>query len=424
MKLRNTQFVLLLVAVSLFFPLSLCYAQTDFKLKEGAAGKICLSCHESMQEIMKKPFVHSPLKDGDCTGCHNPHTSNFDKMMAASPDVICYTCHDSVVPDGARSVHQVVAEGKCISCHDPHASENKFNLLKKGSELCFECHQSLGARIKKNKFSHNPVKEDCLTCHNAHASEKNSKILKEIAPALCLQCHDSDKETFQKLHSGYPVQNADCTSCHDPHGSNTAAMLYDTVHDPVAKRKCEQCHVASGSAQPFALKAAGYQTCLACHYEMINKSLNQSHIHWPMADGKGCMNCHKPHASAEKKLLQAPMLKICGTCHADTLARQERSITKHAPITEGNCTECHLPHSSNYQFMLKDESVVKLCADCHDWQNHSTHPIGDEFVDPRNKNLTVQCLSCHRTHGTEHKHFLYFATANDLCVQCHTRFRR
>lgn len=424
MKVRKRLSVLLLAASAVFLPLSPGHAQKDFKLKEGAAGKLCLDCHEGMQETMKKSFVHSPLADGECIGCHNPHASNFDMMMAASTGSICYTCHDRVIPDEAQSVHQVVAEGQCILCHDPHASDNKFNLRKKGGELCADCHQLLTDRIKENKFSHPPVRENCLDCHGAHASTKNVSLLNDAPPGLCLQCHETDKDTFQKLHKRYPVATADCTSCHDPHGSNTAAMLYDNVHEPVAKGNCEQCHAAPGSSEPFALKTPGYETCMACHYEMITEVLNQSHLHWPLADSKGCINCHSPHASSAKKLMRGSMLSVCGECHSDTMARQKRAATKHPPIAEGNCTECHLPHSSDYQFMLKDDSLIEVCGDCHDWQTHTTHPIGEEFADPRNKNAVVQCSSCHRTHGTEYKHFLYFSTANELCVQCHVRFRR
>jgi len=416
--------VLLLVAVSTFLPPALGYAQEEYKLKEGATGKVCLNCHEGILEKMNKPFVHSPLADGDCTGCHNPHTSYYAMLMAAPAESICYTCHDSVIPEDAKSVHQVVAEGKCILCHDPHASDNKFNLLKKGSELCYECHQSLADKIKESKYGHPPVREDCLGCHNAHASGKGTSLLKDSAPTLCLNCHETDKATFKKLHRDYPVEKAQCTSCHDPHGSNEAAMLYDNVHEPVAKRNCERCHVDPTSSQPFALKAAGYETCMACHYEMITEVLNQSHIHWPVVDKKGCINCHTPHASPEKKLMRQPMLKLCGECHADTMARQERAATKHPPIAEGRCGECHSLHASDNQFLLTQESVIDICADCHEWQTHSTHPIGEEYIDPRNPNATLQCMSCHRTHGNENKMFLYFPTNNELCIQCHVGFRR
>jgi predicted CXXCH cytochrome family protein len=407
-----------------FLPLSIGYAQGKYKLKEGAAGKICLSCHEGLQEKMQKPFVHTPLADGDCVGCHNPHTSTYEMLMAAPADTICYTCHDSVVPDEPASVHQVVADGECISCHDPHAADNELNLLKKGSELCYECHDGIAEKLKDIKYEHPPVREDCLGCHQAHASGENDSLLMDNSPALCLNCHDTDKSTFKSLHREYPVERGDCTSCHDPHGSNQAAMLFDNLHDPVAKRNCERCHNEPNSSAPFGLKAEGYETCMACHYDMITDVLNRSQIHWPIVDEKGCINCHSPHASQEPKLMREPMLEVCSKCHADTIARQKRAVTEHPPIAEGNCGECHQPHSSDNQFILTEDSLIELCADCHEWQAHTTHPIGEEYIDPRNQNISIQCASCHRTHGTEYKMFLYFPTTNELCVQCHVRFRR
>ena len=423
MKLPISKFTILLIAISLFLPLTT-HGQEEFKLKEGASGKICLGCHDRLQEIMEKPFVHTPLTDGNCIGCHNPHTSEFSRFISAPADRICYTCHDNVISAEAESVHQVVAEGKCISCHDPHAADYEANLLREGSKLCFECHQELETKIKTSKFSHSPVKENCVACHNPHASEDNSMLLEDKAPDLCLGCHATDSSTFKSLHRDYPVQKADCTSCHDPHGSNQAALLYDVVHPPVAKRNCERCHVPASSTPPFALKAGGHDTCRACHYELISDMLNESLIHWPVVDAKGCMNCHNPHASPQEKLMREPMLEICGKCHSDTLERQKRSATEHPPIAEGRCGECHAAHSSDNKFILKKDSLIDICADCHEWQTHTTHPIGEEYVDPRNPNLTLQCSSCHRTHGTEHNHFLYFAQTNELCVQCHVRYRR
>ena len=122
---------------------------------------------------------------------------------------------------------------------------------------------------------------------------------------------------------------------------------------------------------------------------------NQPRVHWALLDKKGCINCHSPHGSANDSLLKEPMLFVCASCHADTVARQERAVTQHPP-----------------------------CGECHEWQAHSTHPIGDDVVDPRNANITVQCSSCHRSHGTEYKHFIYYQNKDDLCVQCHVDYRR
>ena len=102
------------------------------------------------------------------------------------------------------------------------------------------------------------------------------------------------------------------------------------------------------------------------------------------------------------------------------MARQDRSVTKHPPIEEGTCSACHLPHASNVLFLLDDGGPPEVCGKCHEWSKHSMHPRGPKVLDPRNKNLTVDCEACHRTHGTEFKHMAHFDTRKELCLQCHT----
>ena len=395
-----------------------------FKLKPGAAGKVCLNCHVNVQDTVKKKFVHTPLKAGDCAGCHNPHTSSHGKLLAAETKNICALCHASVVPAGARSVHKVVAEGSCMKCHDPHASDSKFNLFKGGNDLCAGCHKEMGEKVGKVRFKHHPVTKSCLTCHGPHASEKNASLLTKDVPALCVGCHKIDKPTFVKAHMGYPVAAARCTGCHDPHGSDTAGLLYNNVHKPIANKMCNQCHEEAGSPKPLKLKKEGTELCKTCHSGMVNQTFGKNRMHWPLLSKEGCLTCHNPHASRQKKLLAQDTLTLCGSCHQDTIKRQEKSVTKHQPIMSGDCGACHDPHGGDGVFLFKQASVVDMCGSCHDWHKHSTHPIGDKVRDPRNKNLSVQCLSCHRSHGTEYKHFIPFATTTELCTQCHDNFRR
>lgn len=423
MKLRHT-FIMAALSLAVFIS-PVCHAATsnDFHLKKGAVGAVCLTCHTAFKETLNKKFVHTPLKDKDCTGCHNPHTSDHGKLLSADPDKVCFSCHSDIVATGAKSVHQVVAEGKCVQCHDPHASNYRMQLVRPGKKLCFGCHKDM-EKIANYKFKHPPVEDNCLACHDPHASKNNANLLKASSPKLCLQCHDPNKKIFKTQHGGYPVQEGDCTSCHNPHGSNHAGMLYDEVHAPVAKRMCSQCHQPADSAHPFATQRPGYELCQGCHFNMVNDTFNKGLVHWPLVDKKGCLNCHSPHASMTKPLLKGTMLQVCGQCHSDTIARQERSLTKHPPIAKGECADCHSVHSSNNEFMLNKPSVLDVCGKCHEWQTHSTHPIGAKVVDPRDPNLTLDCLSCHRTHGTRFKHFLYFDNSTDLCTQCHTQFRR
>ena len=396
----------------------------DYKLKPGAGGKLCLNCHTTFTEILKKRFQHTPVKAGECASCHNPHAADHGKLLEAAPGEICAGCHPTVLPEKARSVHQVVAQGKCISCHDPHAAEQKNNLLKSGNELCFGCHTAMQKSLAGLKVPHAPVSKNCLACHAPHASTGGRALLTADPPALCQKCHATGDKKFAAVHMNYPVEKADCTACHDPHGSSQKAILYDAVHAPVAKRMCNQCHAAATSPTPLQVKKNGFELCRGCHSEMVNTAFGKEHLHWPLAGGNGCLECHSPHAAKKKNLLAGSLLTVCGRCHEDTMKRQERSPTKHQPIQDGECASCHNPHASDNSFLLAKASVVEQCATCHEWQKHSTHPIGSNFKDPRNANMTLDCLSCHRSHGTEYKHLIPFATTTNLCVQCHDQYKR
>jgi predicted CXXCH cytochrome family protein len=350
--------------------------------------------------------------------------SSHGKLLSGETREICASCHGSVIPANAKSQHRVVADGQCEKCHDPHASANPANLVAKGADLCFTCHKDLAEAVTKAKFTHAPVTQGCLTCHGPHGSDKALHLLKASVPGLCLGCHRADSAQFVARHMKYPVERGDCTSCHDPHGSNQPAMLLNTVHAPVANRLCNQCHDAPDSPTPFATRRAGFELCKGCHNDMVTATLAKARLHWPVADKTGCINCHNPHASRQDKLLKADTATLCGTCHSDAIKAIKAVSVKHAPVDGGMCTTCHSPHGASGAFLLDQPSVNELCTACHDYSTHSAHPIGEKAVDPRNKNLRVDCLSCHKAHGTEFKHLLLAATNLELCTQCHKQFGR
>ena len=405
----------------------LCAADNDkqFKLKQGAKGMNCLKCHNSFQDKLARKFVHTPLKKKECDGCHNPHTSKHGKLLADSSKNICTSCHKSIITAKAVSTHKVVAEGNCMKCHDPHSAAFKNNLTKEGKQLCISCHKKLGERLAKNKFKHSPVESNCLTCHLAHSSDKGPALLKNNITALCIGCHPTNKPIFIKKHMNYPMEKSLCTGCHNPHGSDMMGLLKNTVHSPVAKKMCNQCHEDATSANPLKTRKQGALLCRGCHNDMQNKVFDKKRIHWPLLSKQACLGCHNPHASDEKALVRAPLAELCGKCHQDTMKRQANVVSKHEPVIEGRCTDCHDAHSSNSLFLTKRNFDFDLCATtCHDWSKHSTHPIGEKLRDPRNKNLTVSCASCHKTHGTAYKKMLHFNTTTELCIQCHEKFAR
>jgi predicted CXXCH cytochrome family protein len=423
MRLRH-KIVLLLLGAAVLSVGPAARSEDKFRLKLGAKGKVCLNCHATFREKMKLPFLHTPVKQGDCSDCHNPHTSSHGKLLAENPNKICLKCHDGIVPGKAQSVHKVVAEGNCVKCHDPHGAKNKYNLILDSSQLCFSCHKGIAESVAGSRFKHNPVEKGCLNCHSPHASTGAASLLKSGVPTLCTNCHKADTPAFARQHMNYPVAKARCTSCHDPHGSSQPGMLWRDVHSPIAKKMCNQCHLEPSSPDALKTKRSGFELCRGCHSGMMNETFDRKRLHWPLVDKASCQNCHNPHASREDALLKDTMKNLCNSCHQDTARRQEASLTKHKPIGEGNCTKCHLPHASNNVLLLDNTNVINLCNTCHAKMQHSTHPIGDNVIDPRNRNLSVDCLSCHRSHGSEFKFFTYLNPKNDLCVQCHTQYSR
>jgi predicted CXXCH cytochrome family protein len=198
----------------------------------------------------------------------------------------------------------------------------------------------------------------------------------------------------------------------------------DSVHAPVARGMCGQCHEPPGSPAGFKPKKTGTALCAGCHAPAVTAMLDKSRVHQPVLGGDACLTCHSPHASRKGKLLAGDLATVCGGCHADTLARQARAPTKHQPVADGECTACHDPHGSDSRLFLAKPEVNDVCATCHDWQKHSSHPIGAKAVDPRNRNLSVGCLSCHRAHGTEYKKMLPTPKVTDLCTKCHEGMKR
>src|SRR5574337_78146 len=88
--------------------------ESKFRLKPGAELKLCLTCHPQFEDLLKKPSVHTPIKKSGCIACHSPHTTRYPKQLNADVSVLCLTCHDQILPKGARSTHRVALEGKCI----------------------------------------------------------------------------------------------------------------------------------------------------------------------------------------------------------------------------------------------------------------------------------------------------------------------
>jgi len=122
---------------------------------------LCLGCHgrddlgkpplrNIKKELEGKKFLHGPIRNGECKGCHNPHGSNFFRMLRgnypsdyyasfqAGMYDACLICHDKAMltatettsatkfRNGGRNLHFLHVGSRkgrsCRACHEPHAS--------------------------------------------------------------------------------------------------------------------------------------------------------------------------------------------------------------------------------------------------------------------------------------------------------------
>ncbi len=157
------------------------------------------------------------------------------------------------------------------------------------------------------------------------------------------------------------------------------------AHGPFAAKECGACHnlpetksFRNGMNKSYAVPSYSSsankmgrllrpeeELCSYCHYEKSadNPDNNDKFLHGPVAAGE-CIVCHHPHQSPRPfMLLKSPDWELCSSCHGD---ENEKSF-KHMNADAGSgsagtannkCIECHDPHSSSRQYMLKKSADI------------------------------------------------------------------
>jgi predicted CXXCH cytochrome family protein len=185
---------------------------------------MCLDCHQAKRsEIESATNFHAALTTQEgCSNCHRTHASRFPKLLDQPVIDVCLQCHDrpQVRPDGSvvaavgdelensRFLHGPIREGDCTSCHNPHGSKN-FRMLHEEYpqqfyapfdiatyNLCFRCHESrvftAPTTTTLTRFRNGDVNlhylhvnkstkgRTCRACHKSHASNLPQHMAEKV----------------------------------------------------------------------------------------------------------------------------------------------------------------------------------------------------------------------------------------------------
>lgn len=191
-----------------------------------AQSLVCLKCHTVNATFNLHNWnagVHA-FNEVSCFECHDVHAGPDLKVTPLASGRLCFSCHQTVQAQFAMPSRHPLREGRvfCVDCHAPHGSFADHDLVRDTiKETCVQCHPD-----KRGPFlyEHADVTEDCLNCHSAHGSV-NSRLLNAREPFLCLQCHEGHRLNTEAGGSiGAERARAfysRCTDCHSTiHGSD------------------------------------------------------------------------------------------------------------------------------------------------------------------------------------------------------------
>lgn len=126
-----------------------------------------------------------------------------------------------------------------------------------------------------------------------------------------------------------------------------------------------------------------------------------------------CDRCHTDHTGEAEMLLLAEPAELCLQCHDES---ETRGHTVIHPPDSGDCTTCHDPHQSTFRHLLREESHLRQCSECHadDLAAAMEKPYHHRFFDP-----TAECGSCHYAHRSGADGAYLRANLGETCLTCH-----
>ena len=253
-----------------------------------------------------------------------------------------------------------------------------------GAKTCLTCHASQNAAFEKTLMGRigktQKGKFDCENCHGPGSAHVKAGGGRGVGGIISFRPEDQSRTAEEN--------NGVCLTCHEK-GDRT--YWNGSTHE-TRGLMCTNCHtIMKEVSRKHQLKTASEpDTCFQCHKDRRAQMARTSHM--PLREGKMvCTDCHNPHGSTTEALLRAESINDnCYKCHAE---KRGPFVFEHAPVRD-NCLNCHDPHGSVNEALLKVPKP-RLCAECHGFGHGlSSGPAAVQ-------SMGRACQNCHtQIHGT------------------------
>jgi predicted CXXCH cytochrome family protein len=204
-------------------------------LAANATPASCLACHSGVQS---GKYVHTAMSMG-CTTCHAINTEDgVTHVSLVSPaNKLCETCH---ALSSDQVLHGPYREGLCTTCHSPHSSDFPGHTWASAQDICLGCHARVRLKVNQKAKTVTTPWGKTLT----FAQMKGWRFVNLNSTLTGNHPVAGHPVTGPNRKAGAPLLS--CMSCHKTHASPYKNLL--TAGAPKDMKLCatcgicEQCH--------------------------------------------------------------------------------------------------------------------------------------------------------------------------------------
>ncbi len=254
----------------------------------------------------------------------------------------------------------------------------------------------------------------CGSCHVGHG-KRDSAMLPEYEENLCYQCHGDNKEVEKSKNEKKILSQG-------VNLGDVKAEFSKPYHHPVEITGIHEPRETLPETDPSKKR---HSECVDCHdrhvifkdYKYVREGKKKSTMRNITYEYELCYKCHSysanlPFDQRNKEKEFDPANKSYHPIESPGKNRNVPSLlSPYNTLSIINCTDCHNPHGSSYEHILKrnystSDRIMEssfqydLCYECHSrssilndesFSKHSLHIV----------DVKTSCITCHNSHGSE-----------------------